>query len=1756
MMTKASKAVTMQQSALLLLFSLLSAAASADNSTTTPSPSSNSSWTGEDWGFLYQLCKPVEGGHFTNLLQGFTPCITEVFVLGVAHAVMLILCITRIATLKMSTLYSTAALQSPRLHMVWLALGVLCAVVHFLQFNSRMAQSNTVSIYGGTREDHVEAYEYLCFLFGISAWVSFAAVKGIELRGMPAVVKQNIDKPSTEVAGGNWKSLFSALLVFAGTVTKLQFVWADDPDMNYFLFIFYVNFGCQALLVVGMGIQGQPRLQPLTEQEYEMQQRCTTSGYLSLDEDTTSRTDLPPYPEFRVSIINRLMFNWVTPLMAQGYKEPLVPEQVWDVDDSDRSSVLEHEINEAWEKEMKRDPSNPKLWHVLVDVYGRDMMLAGAFKVINDLSQFVGPFFLSLLLTIKPGETYLGFIYALGIFAGQVIGMAAENQFFQIAMKVGVRCRAALVSKVFHKALVLSHTGWSQNPNDMNNLVTSDCEALQAIFQSLHNIWSAPFRIILAMAMLFAQLGSAALIAPVILIAAVPIQAMIVRKVAMMTKTMLGFTDKRVKKAKELVGYVSVIKCYAWEFSCKQVIDDAREAELLQLRATTYMGAVNSTVTALVPVAVSVFTLAIYAVIPGNTLNAAVAFTSISLFGVLRMPLMTLPQLITQLTNAQVSMNRLSETLKCDEQELEPWPPVEPGQPTVEIKDGAYSWSIDAQEATLHDIDLQIPTGCLATVVGVAGSGKSSLLSAILGEMPESGKPDVHKLRGKVAYVPQKAWLFNASLKDNIILGLPFDQDKWDRAIEASCLESDLEKQFANGMYTEIGERGVNMSGGQRQRISIARAVYAEADTYLFDDPLSALDAKVARKVWDGCLGPSGCLAGTTRIVATNQLHFVHKSDKIILMGNSTIIDQGSYGDLMQGQGPFFQLIERTGTQIEEEEEDEEEKEEGQKEEEEKKKKKKKEKKSEAKQDDSGKLVRAEDQESGSVSGAVVGKYIKALGGTHLWCSLMLLYIVTEGLRVGASLWIGVWSGDMDLPKQGSCGEKPHCHEQNSISFYIGIYGLFNVLQIVFTFGSSIWLATLSCIAARTLHSDMLDTLLHAPMKFFWANPLGRIVNRFSKDTSDIDKMLAMALGIFLRGIFQLFSTFVLISFNTPFVMTVIVPLSAIFYMVYRYFQCTVREVKRMDATSRSPIYIRLSEGLDGLSTIHSYRVHEEQLKAMYEKVDNNIRFNIVNMSSNRWLSVRLELIGGCMIFACAILTVIQRGNSTDSASGSAQMGLTLSYALQITGLLTMVIRLASMTENSLNAVERVGAYGDPEKVGAEAPFSYDDDNDEGRNPPKDWPAKGDINFRSVSMRYRDDLPLALTDFSANIHSGERIGVCGRTGAGKSTLFSTLFRLVECEPGGSVILDGQDITRMGLHDLRNKVMIIPQEPVMFQGDVRYNLDPFGSYTDSAIWQALERANLKQRIVNMPGKLQAEVQMDGGNFSIGERQLVSLARALLRRARVLVLDEATASMDVETDAKLQRTLRTEFENTTMMIIAHRLNTIIDCNRIVVLDKGCLMEFDTPKKLLQNEDGIFFSLVQNTGKDMAIHLTEIANGCVDMFEGPNPAEVKFRELQEQKQALLSQLQHVEADLKVQCKEMQKISIPLLSRQLDAHRYPRIHELQSAAVSLRSALHDPAAYGLEGELEQIQVPLGSAQEELHHLVADLFQTMPAEAQAQATGGVASAYKEEVGRLVDQLYFLAGSGTDPHLLEEEGQSADRRNDDYARLTAHALIQ
>ncbi|XP_075949233.1 ATP-binding cassette sub-family C member 3 isoform X3 [Anarhichas minor] len=1344
-------------------------------------------------------------------------------------------------------------------------------------------------------------------------------------------------------------------------------------------------------------------------------------------------TDPNPCPEATAGFLSTMTFWWFTRLAIKGYKQPLENKDLWSLNQRDSSKVMVPKLLQEWEKELakakseenlssqavysKPPPSTtnhvgggggesspeevevllsnqktasrqPSFLRALIKAFGPYFLIGSAYKLLQDVITFVNPQLLRMLISFtkqKGAPDWWGYSLAALMFFTAILQTLILHRHFQYCFVTGMNIRTAVIGAIYRKALVITNAAKrSSTVGEVVNLMSVDAQRFMDLTTFLNLLWSAPLQIMLALYFLWQNLGPSVLAGVAVMVMLIPLNAVIAMKTRAYQVEQMQHKDARIKLMNEILNGIKVLKLYAWENSFKEKVLAIRQKELNVLRKTAYLGALSTMAWTSAPFLVALTTFAVFVTVDeNNVLDAERAFVSLSLFNILRFPLNMLPQVISGLVQASVSLKRIQRFLSHDELDQDSVDRKNTATGfSVTVVNGKFSWAKE-DPPVLQNINVMVPQGSLLAVVGHVGCGKSSLISALLGEV-EKLEGEV-SIRGSVAYVPQQAWIQNATLRDNILFGRPYNEPKYCCVLEACALTPDLEV-LPGGDMTEIGEKGINLSGGQRQRVSLARALYSDTDVYLLDDPLSAVDAHVAKHIFDNLIGPEGVLKGKTRILVTHGISFLPQVDNIMVMVEGRVSEMGSYQELLKQNGAFAEFLRNYALEdiVEEEEatEDSIEEEElfpedalsnhtdmvdsepvineakrnfirqisiisvdgenpksrsvrrhtcSQRKHSDQQEKKK--------PQEMQKLIQAETTETGRVKSKVYLEYAKAVGFL-LSVFICFLYGCQSAAAIGANVWLSQWTND-------ASGNQT----KENVHMRVGVYAALGIAQGALLLANCLLCRAYSMLrAAKLMHHNMLQGVLQAPQAFFESTPTGRLLNRFSKDVDTIDSHIPDNVDIWMRTFWYTLNVLLICSALTPMFLIVIAPLMVFYWWVQRFYVATSRQLKRLESVSRSPIYSHFSETVTGSSVIRAYGRHSAFVVMSDMKVDENQKSYYPGIVSNRWLGVRIEFIGNCMVLFAAVFAVTGKENLNPGL-----VGLSVSYALQVTMSLNWMVRMTSDLESNIVAVERVKEYSETK---TEAPWEVED-----KKPPPEWPMEGNVEFHNYSVRYREGLDLVLKNLTMSVKGGEKIGIVGRTGAGKSSMTLCLFRLLEAA-AGEITIDGVKISELGLHDLRSRLTIIPQEPVLFSGTLKMNLDPFEKYSDEDMWRALKQSHLHKFVSNQPAKLDLECSEGGENLSVGQRQLVCLARALLRKTRILILDEATAAVDLETDDLIQSTIRTQFEDCTVFTIAHRLNTIMDYTRVLVLDKGQIAEFDTPANLL-SQRGVFYGMAKDAG-----------------------------------------------------------------------------------------------------------------------------------------------------------------------------------------------
>ncbi|XP_063285544.1 multidrug resistance-associated protein 1-like [Pelobates fuscus] len=1304
------------------------------------------------------------------------------------------------------------------------------------------------------------------------------------------------------------------------------------------------------------------------------------------------RKESNPCPLLNASFLSQVTFSWFTEIMFRGYKQPLKDEDIWLLRKSDRAEEILAKFSKAIQKEwhkvkplhavtefssplplenhnrisqeikeekevLLKSPSmqmtRQSLLKIIVKTFGMQYLLTTILMVLFTAFLFISPQLMSLLLAqLKnpSAPSWQGFLVAALLLICPCCQSLFLHQHDYICYVIGMRLRSAIIGSVYKKALVISSAGRkSCSAGEIVNLISTDIQKLMDLATCLNYVWSAPFTIIVAMYFLWQTLGVAVFAGVGVFILNLPFMTAFGVVLKKLQEEQMKQKDSRIKLISEILQGIKVLKLYAWENAFMKKVNEFRiqEMKAVKMGALMLSGALAVFVASPFWVALTMFGVFL-TVDDQNVLDAQKAFVTIILLNILRIPLRMFPLALTLSVQSSVSLKRLAKYFSETELEEGNVETIDSSSKNdVTVEDGTFTWAC-SEPPSLRGINITIPKGSLVAVVGPVGCGKTSLLSALLGEMEKvEGRVAT---KGSIAYIPQQTWIPNATFKENIIFGGEFKKDWYDRVISACALLPDL-KILSGGENTEIGEKGVNLSGGQKQRISIARAVYRNCDVYLLDDPLSAVDAHVGQHLFEQVIGPNGLLKNKTRILVTHGVSFLPQMDKIIVLSEGRISEVGSYYELLQRNGSFAEFLQTYASNSEQDEEE------------------KSEETSEAVQgvkckngtkkaagdyaarkelhpeiDDieiednigDGKLTEADVALTGRVKLSVYLDYLKMMGKWYLIFSA-IFFIIQQVAALGHNYWIGLWADDPVI--NGT---------QQNKNMRLGVYSFLGILQAVGIFAASASIIIGGVSVSRKLHTRLLYSVLRCPLSFFEKTPSGNLTNRFSKEMDTIDNIVPQILMMFLIMTLTIVEILLVIALATPLAAVAFIPLGLLYFFLQRFYVATSRQLKRLDSVSKSPLYTHFNETLQGVNVIRAFKEQERFIQESNLRLNTTQRFYFSSFVANRWLSVRCDLLSNFIVFIVAVVGVLFRESITPGL-----VGLAVVNSLRLTSVLKEAVHTATDLETNSVAVERVKEYCDAEP---EAQWTSDHASEL-----DNWPSAGRIEFQNYGLKYRKDLDFALRNVTAVFQPGEKVGIVGRTGAGKSSLTLGLFRILE-PATGKICIDETDISKLGLHELRCKITIIPQDPVLFSGSLRMNLDPFDNYSDENIWVALELSHLKSFVASLPDGLDYICSEGGENLSVGQRQLVCLARALLRKTKILVLDEATAAVDLETDDLIQSTIRREFEDSTVITIAHRLNTIMDYTRIVVFDKGEIVEFDSPSRLLENK-GLFYSMARD-------------------------------------------------------------------------------------------------------------------------------------------------------------------------------------------------
>ncbi|KAJ3652255.1 hypothetical protein Zmor_018236 [Zophobas morio] len=1231
------------------------------------------------------------------------------------------------------------------------------------------------------------------------------------------------------------------------------------------------------------------------------------------------KTKIRSHPKEKANYLSHWFFCWELPFFYKGYKKQITEEDLYGPLKDHKSKLLGDKLEEAWLTELKTQ-KNPSLWRTLRKVFGLEFFLYGLILVVEELIvRMCQPLLIGKLMSYyTPNQTTISkneaCIYASFVVFASFLYVMIGHSYALGLFHLGMKIRVAVSSLVYRKSLKLSQSTIADNTaGHLLNLLANDVGRFEYNVANVHFLWMGPLETLVICGLTYWMLGATAIIGIAILLGFIPVQVYLAKRVSVYRLRTALKTDKRVKLMNEIITGVKVIKMYSWEKPFAKLVELARKLEVDQIKISSYLRGFNMACQIFLGRIAVFFCILVYVLIGGN-IEAQYVYVLTSFYEIIRLgSVIFLPMGMMEMGETITSVKRILEFLK----QPEITSIRKSNHEGIKINNACVKWD-KSPKNTLTNINLNIKSNQLVTLTGAVGSGKTTLLHVILQEIPllegslETG--------GTISYASQQPWLFSASIRDNILFGEKFYQSKYDQVTKVCSLEHDF-ALLPFGDRSLVGERGVMLSGGQKSRINLARAIYKDADLYLLDDPLSAVDAHVGKQIFENCI--RNYLKNKTTILITHQIQHLDNTDIIYLIENGKIMEGGTLLELREKNTGFLNVLEKSSDvqndqQIESKYNLEESKEHPQ----------------EVK----------ESQVTGAVSNRVYRDYFLAGGPFLIGFIVILLHAMVQTIAVGGDYFLSFW---VNLEQDNATSSHNVLTTDNCLYIYSGLTLLLVIIALV----CSLCFFRFCITTSTNLHNNMFRKIVSCSMYFFNTNESGRILNRFSKDIGLIDENLPLSMMDTFQISLNVLAIAVIIAVVNPWILVPTVIMFALFYVYRKIFLASSRNLKRIEGRARSPIYSHVTSSLEGISTIRAFGAQTMLQNEFDERQDSHSSSFYMFLACDGAFGFWLDLC--CVIFLGIVtFSILFMG----SENYGANMGLAITQSIMMTGLLQWGMKQSGQLENQMTSVERVVEY-----------TKLEPESDEGtKQTPKEWPTNGKIKFNCVSFRYSSQDPWVLRKLIFDIRAKEKVGIVGRTGAGKSSLISVLFHLVPYQ--GDVFIDDMNTKTIHLESLRSKITIIPQDPVLFSGTIRYNLDPFDEYQDSQLWDALEEVEMKNLVSGFPAGLSNKVLDGGANFSVGQRQLLCLARAVVRMNKILILDEATANVDPRTDELIQKTIRSKFRECTVLTIAHRLNTVMDSDRILVMSDGCVFEFDEPRRLLENTNGVFYRLVKQAGSDI--------------------------------------------------------------------------------------------------------------------------------------------------------------------------------------------
>nr|POF14557.1 abc transporter c family member 3 [Quercus suber] len=1256
-------------------------------------------------------------------------------------------------------------------------------------------------------------------------------------------------------------------------------------------------------------------------------------------------------PFSSAGFFSNLTLSWLGPLIALGNKKTLDLEDVPQLAPGDSVVGAFPVFRNKLEAECGtvNNVTTLKLVKALLFFAWKEILLTALYVMIYTLASYVGPYLIDNFVQYLNGRRQYkneGYVLVSVFFASKLVECIAKRHWFFRLQLVGIRVRSVLATMIYDKGMNLScQSKQGHTSGEIINLMTVDAERIGDFGWFLHDPWMVLVQVAVALLILYKNLGLASIAAFVATVLVMLANYPLEKFQEKFQDKIMESKDKRMKATSEILRNMRILKLQGWEMKFLSKIAKLRETEAGWLKGYVYANAMTTFVFWSAPTFVSVATFGA-CMLMGIPLESGKILSALATFRILQEPIYNLPDTVSMIAQTKVSLDRIVSFLRLEDLQFDTIKKLPRGSSNtaIEIIDGNFSWDLSSSNPTLKDINLKVQHGMRVAVCGTVGSGKSSLLSCILGEIPRiSGTV---KLCGTKAYVAQSPWIQSGKIEENILFGKEMERMRYERVLEACSLKKDLEI-LLYGDQTLIGERGINLSGGQKQRIQIARALYQNADIYLFDDPFSAVDAHTGSHLFRECL--LGLLSSKVVIYVTHQVEFLPAADLILVMKEGKITQAGKYNEILNSGTDFMELVGAHKKALSELDSAEA----GSVSESTNMSKdvgdmdiidgvvEKKENKDvqNGKTDDivgsRGQIIQEEEREKGKVGFSVYWKYISmAYKGALVPC-VLLAQVLYQILQIGSNYWMA-WATPI------SQDVKPAVSSSTLISVYVALAIGSSFCILV----RSLVLFTAGFKTATILFNKMHLCIFRAPMSFFDATPSGRILNRASTDQSAVDFNIPYQVGAFAIAMIQLLGIIAVMSQVAWQVLIVFIPVIATCIWYQQYYMPSARELTRLVGVCKAPVIQHFAETISGSTTIRSFDEESRFREINLKLTDAYSRPKFNAAGAREWLCFRLDMMSSITFFFSLVFLIFIPEGVIDPGIA----GLAVTYGLNLN--IAWVIWVFCLMENKIISVERILQYT---CIPSEPPLEIEENR-----PDHSWPPNGEVDICDLQVRYAPHMPLVLRGLTCTFPGGMKTGIVGRTGSGKSTLIQALFRIVE-PAAGQIIIDGINISLIGLHDLRSRLSIIPQDPTMFEGTIRSNLDPLDEHTDGQIWEALDKCQLGDKVREKEGKLDSIVSENGENWSVGQRQLVCLGRVLLKKSKVLVLDEATASVDTATDNLIQQTLSQHFSNCTVITIAHRITSVLHSDMVLLLNNGLIEEYDSPNRLLENKSSSFAQLV---------------------------------------------------------------------------------------------------------------------------------------------------------------------------------------------------